>query len=111
MSGPPIFALIAALTDGYRASFVAFGALTFGCGLRILLRRAKVSANVYFPARMSHTIGPRKPNAAPGQQAAEVHPMDNIPDPDPQETQEWLAALDGVLAAEGLTARISSSRR
>ncbi len=27
--------------------------------------------------------------------------MDNIPDPDPQETQEWLAALDGVLAAEG----------
>ena len=27
--------------------------------------------------------------------------MDNIPDLDPQETQEWLAALDGVLAAEG----------
>ncbi len=27
--------------------------------------------------------------------------MDNIPDPDPQETQEWLAALDGVLTAEG----------
>ncbi len=27
--------------------------------------------------------------------------MDNIPDIDPQETQEWLAALDGVLAAEG----------
>jgi len=27
--------------------------------------------------------------------------MDNIPDQDPQETQEWLAALDGVLAAEG----------
>ena len=27
--------------------------------------------------------------------------MDNIPDLDPQETQEWLAALEGVLAAEG----------
>src|SRR4249919_342866 len=27
--------------------------------------------------------------------------MDNIPDLDPQETQEWLAALDGVLSAEG----------
>jgi pyruvate dehydrogenase E1 component len=36
------------------------------------------------------------PNAA-----AEVHRMDNIPDHDPQETQEWLAALEGVLAAEG----------
>ena len=27
--------------------------------------------------------------------------MDTIPDLDPQETQEWLAALEGVLAAEG----------
>ena len=27
--------------------------------------------------------------------------MDIIPDRDPQETQEWLAALEGVLAAEG----------
>jgi len=27
--------------------------------------------------------------------------MDNIPDLDPQETQEWLAALEGVLAAAG----------
>jgi pyruvate dehydrogenase E1 component len=27
--------------------------------------------------------------------------MDMIPDHDPQETQEWLAALEGVLAAEG----------
>src|SRR5512144_1641607 len=27
--------------------------------------------------------------------------MDNIPDSDPQETREWLDALDGVLAAEG----------
>src|SRR5512144_2855047 len=27
--------------------------------------------------------------------------MDNIPDSDPQETREWLAALDGVLAQEG----------
>ena len=33
--------------------------------------------------------------------AAEVHRMDTIPDHDPQETQEWLAALEGVLAAEG----------
>src|SRR5437762_14211714 len=33
--------------------------------------------------------------------AAEVHRMDNIPDPDPQETQEWLEALEGVLTAEG----------
>ena len=28
-------------------------------------------------------------------------PMDRIPDLDPQETREWLDALDGVLAAEG----------
>src|SRR5512142_2602287 len=27
--------------------------------------------------------------------------MDRIPDIDPQETREWLEALDGVLAAEG----------
>ncbi len=27
--------------------------------------------------------------------------MENIPDHDPQETQEWLAALEGVLAADG----------
>ena len=32
---------------------------------------------------------------------AEVHRMDNIPDLDPQETREWLDALEGVLAAEG----------
>ena len=24
------------------------------------------------------------------------------PDPDPQETQDWLDALDGVIAAEGI---------
>lgn len=41
MSGPPIFALIAALTGGYRTSFAAFGALTFGSGLWMLLRRTK----------------------------------------------------------------------
>jgi MFS family permease len=41
MSGPPIFALIAALTGGYRPSFMTFGALTFGCGLWMLFRRAK----------------------------------------------------------------------
>ena len=27
--------------------------------------------------------------------------MDTVPDRDPQETREWLDALDGVLAAEG----------
>ena len=27
--------------------------------------------------------------------------LPGTPDPDPQETQEWLDALDGVLAAEG----------
>ena len=27
------------------------------------------------------------------------------PDPDPQETREWLEALAGVLASEGQTAR------
>ena len=33
--------------------------------------------------------------------------MDRIPDIDPQETREWLEALDGVLAAKGPIARIS----
>ena len=41
MSGPPVFALIAALTGGYRSSFAAFGALTVGSGLWMLLRRTK----------------------------------------------------------------------
>jgi pyruvate dehydrogenase complex dehydrogenase (E1) component len=33
--------------------------------------------------------------------------MDPKTDNDPEETREWLAALDGVLAHEGPTARIS----
>ncbi len=41
MTGPPVFALVAALTGGYRTSFAAFGALTFGSGLWMLLRRTK----------------------------------------------------------------------
>ena len=41
MIGPPVFALIAALTGGYRSSFAAFGALTVGSGLWMLLRRTK----------------------------------------------------------------------
>jgi MFS family permease len=41
MSGPPVFALIAALTGGYRSSFAAFGALTIGSGLWMLRRRTK----------------------------------------------------------------------
>lgn len=41
MSGPPVFALIAALTGGYRSSFATFGALTVGSGLWMLLRRTK----------------------------------------------------------------------
>jgi MFS family permease len=36
--GPPTFALIAALTGGYRAGFVVFGALSIGCGLWLLAR-------------------------------------------------------------------------
>jgi len=39
--GPPTFALIAALTGGYRAGFVVFGALSIGCGLWLLARNRK----------------------------------------------------------------------
>lgn len=41
MTGPPVFALVAALTGGYRTSFAAFGALTLASGLWLLLRRTK----------------------------------------------------------------------
>jgi fucose permease len=38
VTGPPAFALIAALTGGYRAGFVVFGGLSIGCGLWVLAR-------------------------------------------------------------------------
>lgn len=41
MLGPPVFALIAALTGGYRSGFATFGGLAFGCGMCLLLRRSK----------------------------------------------------------------------
>ncbi len=41
MLGPPVFALIAALTGGYRYGFATFGGLAFGCGVWLLLRRRK----------------------------------------------------------------------
>jgi len=39
--GPPAFALIAALTGGYRVGFALFGGLSVGCGLWLLVRRKK----------------------------------------------------------------------
>ncbi len=39
VAGPPAFALIAALTDGYRTGFAVFGGLSIGCGLWLLARR------------------------------------------------------------------------
>ena len=36
--GPPTFALIAALTGGYRTGFAVFGGLSVGCGLWLLAR-------------------------------------------------------------------------
>ena len=38
VSGPPLFALLAAVTDGYRTGFVAFGALCLLCGAAMLVR-------------------------------------------------------------------------
>jgi len=38
VTGPPAFALIAALTGGYRAGFAVFGGLSIGCGLWLLAR-------------------------------------------------------------------------
>jgi len=36
--GPPAFALIAAITGGYRVGFVTFGALSAACGIRLMAR-------------------------------------------------------------------------
>jgi MFS family permease len=38
VTGPPTFALIAALTGGYRTGFSVFGGLSIGCGLWLLAR-------------------------------------------------------------------------
>ncbi len=38
VSGPPLFALLAALTDGYRTGFIVFGAACLLCGVALLLR-------------------------------------------------------------------------
>lgn len=39
--GPPAFAAISALTNGYRAGFATFGSLSIGCGLWLLARARK----------------------------------------------------------------------
>jgi len=39
--GPPTFALIAALTGGYRSGFALFGALSIACGIGLLARKGK----------------------------------------------------------------------
>ena len=41
MIGPPVFALISAVTGEYRYGFVTFGVLTVGCGVWLLARRTK----------------------------------------------------------------------
>jgi len=41
MAGPPIFALIAALTGSYRYGFATFGSLAIGSGVWLLARRKK----------------------------------------------------------------------
>ena len=41
MIGPPVFALISAVTGEYRHGFVTFGVLTVGCGVWLLARRTK----------------------------------------------------------------------
>jgi len=38
VSGPPLFALLAAVTDGYRTGFYVFGALCLLCGVALLVR-------------------------------------------------------------------------
>jgi MFS family permease len=38
VSGPPLFALLAAVTDGYRTGFVVFGVLCLLCGSALLAR-------------------------------------------------------------------------
>ena len=39
MIGPPTFALISAITDGYRAGFAVFGGLSIACSLWLLAKR------------------------------------------------------------------------
>jgi MFS family permease len=39
VTGPPTFALIAALTGGYRIGFAVFGGLSIGCGFWLLARK------------------------------------------------------------------------
>jgi hypothetical protein len=41
MAGPPVFALIAALTGSYRYGFATFGSLAAGSGVWLLARRQK----------------------------------------------------------------------
>jgi predicted MFS family arabinose efflux permease len=41
VAGPPTFALIAAMTGGYRTGFVVFGGLSVGCGLWLLAKLRK----------------------------------------------------------------------
>jgi len=36
--GPPAFALISALTGGYRTGFLLFGGLSIACGVRLLVK-------------------------------------------------------------------------
>ena len=38
MIGPPAFALISMVTDGYRTGFAAFGACSVVCGLWLLVK-------------------------------------------------------------------------
>jgi MFS family permease len=38
VSGPPLFALLAAVTDGYRTGFIVFGTLCLLCGAALLVR-------------------------------------------------------------------------
>ena len=101
MIGPPSFALIAALTGGYRYGFATFGSLAVGCGVWLLAAAYKVSAYRMCRSRRCNIQFRSCQPILEATICAEVHRMDNIPDLDPQETQEWLAALDGVLAAEG----------
>ena len=41
MAGPPLFALVSALTEDYRYGFATFGSLTLGSGVWLLARRKK----------------------------------------------------------------------
>ncbi len=41
MAGPPLFALIGALTGDYRYGFAVFGSMAIGCGVWLLSRRKK----------------------------------------------------------------------